>query len=466
MIGDYSTSLTDVNFNWQGRGNEDAHLKGAKGTPAESKVAHAWPSYEAEYLHKRLYGGQGKYATFVDENNLPALPTAREQVYLSKVADDYKEEADEALHTEFVSWLEGSHEDNRIPKSYVNGAGKPARRYTDRHSIPNGSKATIGDQWEATLTDEDGNETEVDAWHPTWWGEKSLAHLPGVREYLRQMKTKGMEADLQMNLLAEHGPQDLNQAWMYFKHWVKGRPTHSNLGEGVEHVNLPPQDDSLGHNRRSAFGWQPASGDGPPGNGFTPHPGLKGPVSAQQYGAITALPSNPPLIVRNFDLLGPDFRERSLEVNDSLETQGRLLDTLSASLAQMTTEITAAPLAYATELQELTDQVSNVRASIDTLVPNGGRTPGRPPPPTSPYVSPGYQQRLDAIGESNAFTGPGSQREVLPWLEAAEESLAASSPRVSSRMNPLENRSPSLQIASASRPQSRFAQALQFDAAN
>ena len=27
-----------------------------------------------------------------------------------------------------------------------------------------------------------------------------------------------------MNLLAEHGPQDLKSAWMYFKHWVKGRP--------------------------------------------------------------------------------------------------------------------------------------------------------------------------------------------------------------------------------------------------
>eukprot|EP00966_Prymnesium_polylepis_P195271 4526384-Prymnesium_polylepis.1 len=27
-----------------------------------------------------------------------------------------------------------------------------------------------------------------------------------------------------MNLLAEHGPQDLKSAWMYFKHWAKGRP--------------------------------------------------------------------------------------------------------------------------------------------------------------------------------------------------------------------------------------------------
>ena len=67
VIGDYSTSLTDVNFNWQGRGNEDVKQGGAKGTPAESKVAHAWPTYEAEYLQKRLREGRGKYEhTFND----------------------------------------------------------------------------------------------------------------------------------------------------------------------------------------------------------------------------------------------------------------------------------------------------------------------------------------------------------------------------------------------------------------
>ena len=280
VIGDYSTSLTDVNFNWQGRGEEDAHLGGAKGTPAESKVAHAWPTYEAEYLHKRLIDGSGKYLQD------PRMPTDRESVYLSKIADDYKKEADEALHTEFVSWLNGSHEENREPKGYVNGPGKPVRRYTDRHSIPDGSVRTIGDEWEESAK----------PWQATWWGETSLTHLPGVREYLRQMKTKGMEADLQMNLLAEHGPQDLNQAWMYFKHWVKGRPVHENEGKGVQAVNLPPDEGeepvwdwdgnqlsgrpSKGIDRRSAFGWQPPSGDGPPGSfGQSVHPELDGRVS-------------------------------------------------------------------------------------------------------------------------------------------------------------------------------------------
>ena len=36
-----------------------------------------------------------------------------------------------------------------------------------------------------------------------------------------------------MNLLAEHGPQDLEQAWMYFKHWVKGRPLSDAVSLGT-----------------------------------------------------------------------------------------------------------------------------------------------------------------------------------------------------------------------------------------
>ena len=278
VIGDYSTSLTDVNFNWQGRGSEDVKQGGAKGTPAESKVAHAWPSYEAEYLQKRLREGRGKYEhTFNDP-----LDVVKQNVYLDKVADDYKEEADEALHTEFLAWLQGRHEDNAHPSAYVNGPGIPTRRYTDAKHLPDGK--LIGEEWDHTTGK---------VWRPTWWGNNSLLHLPGVREYLRNMKTKSYAADLQMNLLAEHGPQDLSQAWMYFKHWVKRRPQHSNMEEGVARTDHKP-----GDNSRSDFGWQPSQGDdrggggggddddgdgGPAGGGgwnfgnFRAHPDLIGP---------------------------------------------------------------------------------------------------------------------------------------------------------------------------------------------
>ena len=198
------------------------------------------------------------------------------------MADDYKEEADEALHTEFLAWLQGRHDDNAQPSAYVNGPGIPTRRYTDAKDLPDGK--LIGEEWDHTTGK---------VWRPTWWGNNSLLHLPGVREYLRDMKTKSYAADLQMNLLAEHGPQDLSQAWMYFKHWVKRRPQHSNMEEGVERTDHKP-----GDNSRSDFGWQPSQGDdrggggggddddgdgGPGGGGgwnfgnFRAHPDLIGP---------------------------------------------------------------------------------------------------------------------------------------------------------------------------------------------
>jgi hypothetical protein len=37
---------------------------------------------------------------------------------------------------------------------------------------------------------------------------------------------------MQMQMLAEFGPQNLEQSWAYFKHWVKGRPLS-------DAVNLP-----------------------------------------------------------------------------------------------------------------------------------------------------------------------------------------------------------------------------------
>jgi hypothetical protein len=51
-----------------------------------------------------------------------------------------------------------------------------------------------------------------------------LTHLPGVRDYLRNQKDRALDNDIRMQLLAEHGPQNVEDAWIYFKHWVKGRP--------------------------------------------------------------------------------------------------------------------------------------------------------------------------------------------------------------------------------------------------
>ena len=95
------------------------------------------------------------------------------------------------------------------PEPYENAPGLPVRRVVYRED----GKAVAGDLY-----------PKDEEWKPTWWGPTQMTHLPGVRDYLRGVAEKNDKSELQMNLLAEHGPQDLESAWMYFKHWVKKRP--------------------------------------------------------------------------------------------------------------------------------------------------------------------------------------------------------------------------------------------------
>ena len=60
-------------------------------------------------------------------------------------------------------------------------------------------------------------------WQATRWGTKPLTHLEGVRDFLRQDTVEDDNIDRDMNLLAHYGPQNLDEAWIYFKHWVPAR---------------------------------------------------------------------------------------------------------------------------------------------------------------------------------------------------------------------------------------------------
>ena len=110
----------------------------------------------------------------------------------------YEAEAEECLKREFKDWLEGKHSDNLIPHTHNNRAGGGVRR--DMHG------------------------KEVVDWVPTWWGPNQLTYLPGVREYLREQAIRADKNSLDLNVLAHLGPQNVEEAWAYFKHWVKGRP--------------------------------------------------------------------------------------------------------------------------------------------------------------------------------------------------------------------------------------------------
>ena len=198
-------------WGWDGTGEKSVALGGRRGTVEEAAEAKAWPSYEVEYLQKRLDYPLGKYSAAER-----AEPAVKDHILLEKAAEDYKEEADECLKAEFKDWLAGRHPDNVEMNPYENAPGKPVRRHTYRGSLTNDPGAKIGGPML--------NKADGEPWRPTWWGQEQLTHLPGVRDYLKETEQKRSDADMYMNLLAEHGPQDLKSAWMYFKHWVKGRP--------------------------------------------------------------------------------------------------------------------------------------------------------------------------------------------------------------------------------------------------
>ena len=151
-------------------------------------------------------------------------------MYLDKVVENYKEEADESLHSEFVQWLEGVHTVNQIPEEYVNAEGKPVRRWVMRTK---------------EAEDAEGGYKVGQArvgWKHTPWGRAQLTHLPGVRDFLRNQKEAAARKDLEMQLLAEYGPQSLEQAWEYFKHWVKARPVSDTVAL-PEAVTQPQRSD-------------------------------------------------------------------------------------------------------------------------------------------------------------------------------------------------------------------------------
>lgn len=198
---------------WQNQGPMSVALGGNVGSVTSQAATTTWPRQEADYLRKRLTDDKNSKYDVTDMNDVQAT------AYLDKVTNNYKDEAAEALKMEFVEWLQGTHPANYEPEEYKNGDGKVCRRwvYQDNRSVAAGKMPS----------------EPMDNWVSTSWGQKQLTHLPGVRDWLRGMKEKDIKSELSLNLLAEHGPTDLETAWIYFKTWVKGRPK-------TDAVNLHP----------------------------------------------------------------------------------------------------------------------------------------------------------------------------------------------------------------------------------
>lgn len=209
-------------WKWDGRGAKSVDEGGRVGTVPETAQSKSWPTYNAAYLASRLGGQKAKSAAEMDKYAAAGTMQneAAQQVYLSKITENYKQEADECLKTEFTEWLQGKHDLNDAKVAYQNLPNAAKRRFVFRERNPrNANGGGIALDSEDELPGQ-----EMQDWRPTWWGRGSLTHLPGVRDYLRSTAGPAMESELSLNVLAELGPQNIDQAWMYFKHWVKGRP--------------------------------------------------------------------------------------------------------------------------------------------------------------------------------------------------------------------------------------------------
>ena len=214
-----------------GKTDLESGLAGRKGTVADARSARSWPHYKLQYLaHDNTLPNNedlkwDKYAKPYDipgEGGKMIHATAKAIAHQMEVAKHASADADEQLKREFKDWLQGKHDDNVKQRPYENLPGRAARRWT-YGSMPRGGADATGNTAAGAL---------MRGWKPTWWGNAQLTHLPGVREFLREEAMAADDESFAMNLLAEHGPQNLEQAWMYFKHWVKGVPVSSEIKNG------------------------------------------------------------------------------------------------------------------------------------------------------------------------------------------------------------------------------------------
>ena len=222
-----------MTWGWNARKAKGIEVGGPVGTFAEARETKSWPNYDSAYLAKTL-GATNPQSAEDDRFDMARIniPDGEARnVYLQHAVENYKAEADECLKNEFIDWLQGDHEDNATMHVYDSANGRAKRR-------------ALCPTNDGVVTKDTGQELEM--WRPTWWGRNQLTHLDGVRPFLREMKVTQEENEFALNTLAEFGPNNIDQAWIYFKHWVKGRPVSVNNCLHETQINKPPSGPVIG----------------------------------------------------------------------------------------------------------------------------------------------------------------------------------------------------------------------------
>ena len=120
-------------------------------------------------------------------------------------SENWREEADDWAHEEFRKWLQGN-------SSYNNAALK-----TNVMRVANDQMKIDGDRTAANLQTPGFSLNRPLSVSATPWGDKSLTGLAGVKDYLRQNFKTHMQREFDYGKLYYFGPQDVEEAWHYFK---------------------------------------------------------------------------------------------------------------------------------------------------------------------------------------------------------------------------------------------------------
>ena len=121
--------------------------------------------------------------------------------HLKERFKQYKEDADRELRCEFEDWLQGNHPEYNVADHEEKKREVMMLRENENDPLPS------------------LDATEYRQHTP--WGNASLVHLPGVKDWLANEEKHRSNVEFNLARLMRYGPQNIEQAWVYFKYLVK-----------------------------------------------------------------------------------------------------------------------------------------------------------------------------------------------------------------------------------------------------
>lgn len=129
---------------------------------------------------------------------------------MEKVTDFLPELEDQALKADFTDWLKGTSKWNTLPKNERACEVMDIWFQKDGHPLGEPDPERMFDM-----------NKKVRVEH-TPWEKNTLVHLPGVHDFLRGEYNNRVDYEKRKSQLWYHGPQNIDDAWLYYKWFVRG----------------------------------------------------------------------------------------------------------------------------------------------------------------------------------------------------------------------------------------------------